>query len=54
MKLKDKVAACISKVEELLSAMRLHGGNVKLQKDVQLSRASRNLLCEVSMGGAKV
>lgn len=53
MKLKDRAASCVSKVEELLSSMGLHGGNVKLQKDAQLLHTSGNLPAKVSMGGVK-
>ena len=53
MKPEDRVVACVSKVEELLCSIGLHGGNIKLKKYAQLSRALGNLPAKVSMGGVK-
>ena len=44
---------CIDKCEVLLSKMGFHGGQVQLRKDPNLSGNSRDVLADVSMGGAK-
>lgn len=50
MKPKKKSDECLAKLEEILSKMGLHGGNVKLCRD---GNNDQNVPAKVSMGGGK-
>ena len=50
---KESAQKSIEEIEKVLSNAGLHGGNVKICKDIKLSGARGNVPCKPSMGGVK-